>query len=121
MRNLLWLVIACVPGSANTSVASIEPTQMQAKITVRTDQPGFCTYRASRGAAFSSNLADLTDNTNSDARAGSIVNVNLHVFVLGTRTGNDALAAAATYWLGVTCGADTEVATTFSTRSIAWG
>ena len=77
---------------------------MQAKITVRTDQTGFCTYRASRGAAFSSNIADLADNTNTDARAGSIVNANVHVFVLGTRSGNDALAAAATYWVGVTCG-----------------
>ena len=94
---------------------------MQAKITVGTDQAGFCTYRASRGAAFSSNVADLTDNTNTDARAGSIVNANVHVFILGTRTGNDALAAAATYWVGVTCGSDAEVATTFTTRSIAWG
>jgi hypothetical protein len=99
----------------------MDPTQMQAKITVQTDQAGFCTYRASRGVTFSSNLADLTDNTNTDARTGSIVNANLHVFVLGTRTGNDALAANATYWVGVTCGSDAEVAGTFSTRSIAWG
>src|SRR5580658_11294116 len=121
MRNLLWLVIAGVPCQANTSIASIEPTQMQAKITVETDQAGYCTYRASRGTAFSSNLADLADNTSTDARAGSIVNANVHVFVLGTRTGNDALAAAATYWVGVTCGSDAEVAATFVTRSIAWG
>ena len=122
MRNLLWLVITCVLRARRIHpIASIEPTQMQAKITVQTDQPGFCAYRASRGAAFSSNLADLTDNTNTDARAGSIVNANVHVFVLGTRTGNDALAAAATYWVGVTCGSDAEVAATFATRSIAWG
>ena len=126
MLNLLWLVMVSValagsPCLANTSIGSIEPTQMQAKITVRTDQRGFCTYRASRGAAFSSNLADLIDNTNTDARGGSIVTANVHVFVLGTRTGNDALAAAATYWIGVTCGSDAEVATTFKTRSIGWG
>ncbi len=42
-------------------------------------------------------------------------------FILGTRTGDDALAAAATYWVGVTCGSDAEVAATFTTRSIAWG
>ncbi len=113
--------MAAIPCFANTSIVSIEPTQMQAKITVRTDQAGFCTYRASRGAAFSSNLADLTDNTNTDARTGSIVNANVHVFVLGTRKGNDALTAGATYWVGVTCGSDAEVAATFVTRSIAWG
>ncbi len=126
MRTLLWFVtillgLGAVTCLANTSIVSIEPTQMQAKITVETDQASFCTYRASRGAAFSANIADLTDNTNTDARAGSIVNANLHVFVLGTRTGNDALAAAATYWVAVTCGSDGEVAATFTTRSIAWG
>jgi hypothetical protein len=124
MRIVLWLWIA-VPCLANTFIVSIEPTQMQAKITVRTDQAGYCTYRASRGAAFSSNVADLTDDTNTDARAGSIitggVTGNAHVFVLGTRTGNDALAAAGSYWVGVTCGSDAEVAATFVTRSIAWG
>jgi hypothetical protein len=110
---------------ANTSIVSIEPTQMQAKITVQTDQAGYCAYRASQGAAFSSNVADLADNTNTDARAGSIVTGGatggVHVFVLGTRKGNDALAAAGTYWVGVTCGSDGEVAATFVTRSIAWG
>src|SRR3984957_3945063 len=121
MRSLLYCALAAVPCLANTSIASIDPTQMQAKITGITDQAGSCTYRASRGAAFSSNLADLTDNTNTDARTGSIVTANVHVLVLGTRTGNDALAAAATYWVGVTCGSDTEVASTFTTRSIAWG
>src|SRR5271165_2239896 len=120
MRTLLWSLIV-VPCLANTSVVSVDPTQMQAKVTVRTDQAGFCTYRASRGGAFSSNAADLTDNGNTDARTGSIVNGNLHVFVLGTRTGGDALAAAATYWVGVTCGTDAEVTATFVTRSIAWG
>jgi hypothetical protein len=121
MRNLLWLVIVSIPCQANTSIASIEPTQMQAKITVQTDQAGFCSYRASRGTAFSSNLADLADNTSTDARAGSIVVGATHVFVMGTRTSNDALAAAATYWVGVTCGSDAEVAATFTTRSVAWG
>src|SRR6202453_4442520 len=121
MRSLLYCALAAVPCLANTSIVSIDPTQMQAKITVQTDQAGSCTYRASRGAAFSSNLADLTDNTNTDGRAGSIVNANVHIFILGTRTGNDALAAAASYWVGVTCGSDAEVARTFTTRSIAWG
>jgi hypothetical protein len=115
------LVLAAFPCFANTSILSIDPTQMQAKITVQTDQAGFCTYRASRGATFSSNLADLTDNTDTDARAGSIVHANMHVFVLGTRAGNDALAAGATYWAGATCGSDAEVSETFVTRSIPWG
>src|SRR6202161_3577481 len=121
MRSLLYCALAAVPCLANTSIVSIDPTQMQAKITVITDQAGSCTYRASRGAGFSSNLADLSDNTNTDARTGSIVNANMHVFVLGTRTGNDALAASATYWVGVTCGSDAEVTATFVTRSIPWG
>src|ERR1700685_1186413 len=120
MRILLSLLIIA-PGWASTSVVSIDPTQMQAKITVKTDQTGYCTYRASQGMAFSSNLADLTDNTNTDARAGSLITGDIHVFVMGTRTGNDALAAASTYWLGVTCGSDAEVTATFVTRSIAWG
>src|ERR1700678_4486766 len=101
MRTLLWIlaVVLCVaPCLANTSIVSIEPTQMQAKITIQTDQAGYCTYRASQGAAFSSNIADLTDNTNTDARAGSIITGEVHVFVLGTRTGSDALAAAGSYW-----------------------
>jgi hypothetical protein len=114
-------MFATLPCLANTSIVSIESTQMQAKITVQTDQTGFCTYRASRGVTFSSNVADLTDNTSTDARSGSIVNANVHVFVLGTRKGSDALAASATYWVGVTCGSDSEVAATFVTRSIAWG
>src|SRR5580692_11003649 len=99
MRRLPWLLLA-LPCWANTSIVSIEPTQMQAKITVQTDQAGPCTYRASRGAAFIANLADLTDNTSTDARAGSIIIANIHIFVLGTRASQDALAAAATYWVG---------------------
>ena len=113
--------LAALPCAAATSIVAIEPTQMQARITVRTDQAGFCTYRASRGTAFSSNLPDLADNGSSDARNGSIVSGNVHLFVLGTRAGSDALAAAATYWIGVSCGGDAEVATTFATRPIAWG
>ncbi|HTC33723.1 MAG TPA: hypothetical protein VK724_10145 [Bryobacteraceae bacterium] len=120
MRTLLWLLIAG-PCFGNTSVVSVDTTQMQAKVTVRTDQAGFCTYRASRGSAFSSNVADLTDNGNTDARTGAMINGNVHVFVLGTRTAGDALAAAATYWVGVTCGTDAEVTATLVTRSIAWG
>jgi hypothetical protein len=120
MRHLLWFLIAG-PCLANTSIASIEPTQMQAKITVRTDQTGSCTYRASRGTSFTSNLADLTDHGNTDTRTGSIVNGDLHEFILGTRTGGDALAANGAYWVGVTCGTDAEVTAKFVTRSIAWG
>jgi len=119
MRMLFWL-LAAIPCFANTSIVSIEPTQMQAKISIITDQPAFCTYRASRGTAFSSNLADLNDNGNTDTRAGALVNANVHLFVLGTRKGNDALAAASTYWVGVSCGSDTEVSAVFVTRSIEW-
>src|SRR5581483_10224903 len=119
-RSIAFFLLG-LPCSSATSIVSVEPTQMQAAITVRTDQTGTCTYRASRGASFSSNIPDLLDNGNTDARPGSIVNGNLHVFVLGTRAGSDALAAGAAYWIGVVCGADPEIGTTFSTRPIAWG
>ncbi len=120
LREFAACVLA-VPCFAASSIDSIEPTQMQAKITVRTDQAGFCSYRASRGTSFTTNIPDLIDNTNTDARLGSILNGNVHVFVLGTRKGTDALAAAAKYWIGVTCGSDSEISATFSTRPIQWG
>jgi hypothetical protein len=93
---------------------------MQAKITVQTNQTGFCTYRASRGTASGINIPDLLDNTNTDARTGSIINGGTHVFILGTRKANDALAAAVGYWVGVTCGTDSEVSAVFATRPIQW-
>ncbi len=116
---LLFSVI--LPAFGATSILPIDATQMQAKITVQTDQTGFCTYRTSRGTTFSTNVPDLVDNANTDARAGSIVNPGTHIFILGTRKANDALAAAATYWIGVTCGADSEVSRVFTTRPIQWG
>jgi len=123
MRSIPWVLFALVvlPAFGATSILPIDATQMQAKITVQTDQTGFCTYRASRGTTFTTNIPDLVDNTNTDARAGSIVNPGTHIFILGTRKANDALAAEATYWVGVTCGADSEVSKTFKTRPIQWG
>ena len=122
MRSMRCVLLfsSVLPAFGATSILSVEPTQMQAKVTVRTDQTGFCTYQASRGTSFSSNIPDLVDNTNTDARSGSIVNSGAHIFILGTRKANDALAAAATYWVGVTCGADSEVSTVFTTRPIQW-
>src|ERR1700720_3196292 len=120
MQWVLWfeVILTC---SANTSIVSIAPTQMQAEITVHTDQSGNCTYRVSRGSSFSSNIADLADNGNTDARLGSIVNGTEHIFVAGTRKGADALAADAAYWVGVSCGRDSEVSTSFRTLPIPWG
>ena len=117
-----WLLLGfALPSFAATTIVSVEPTHMQAKVNVLTDQAGFCTFRASRGSGFVSNLPDLSDNGNTDARTGSIVNGAKHIFVLGTRKGSDALAAAATYWVGATCGSDPEVSTTFATQAISWG
>ena len=117
-----WFLFGlALPGLANTSISSIVTTQMQARISVHTDQTGNCAYRASRGENFGANLPDLTDNGNTDARKGSIVDGQQHVFVLGTRKGADALAAAATYWIGVTCGGDAEVSAVFTTRPVPWG
>jgi len=117
----LVLFFALLPCFATTSIISVEPTQMQAKVSIRTDQAGKCTYRASRGTVFSSNVPDLVDNGSTDERPGSIVNGTSHVFVLGTRKGSDALAAAATYWIGVSCGSDGEVSTTFTTLPVPLG
>jgi len=106
---------------ADTRIVSIDPTQMQAKIEVHTDQAGSCTYRASRGEVFSTNLPDLIDNGATDARAGSLVQDGRHIFVLGTRKGADALTTAAGYWVGVSCGADAEVTAKFTTLPVPWG
>lgn len=120
MKTLLFFALG-LPCFASTSIVSIDTTQMQAKISVHTDQAGNCAYRASRGASFSSNLPDLLDNGDTDARIGSLADGESHVFVLGTRKGSDALASAATYWIGVTCGVDDEVSRVFTTRPIPWG
>ena len=115
---LFVLGLSCL---ASTSIVSIDATQMQAKVSVHTDQAGNCTYRASRGASFTTNVPDLLDNGNTDARIGSLAAGENHVFILGTRKGSDALASAATYWIGVTCGVDDEVSRVFTTRPIPWG
>jgi hypothetical protein len=120
MRWVFWLGLF-FPVGATTSLVSVEPTQMQAKVTVHTDQSGNCSYRVSRGSSFSSNIPDLSENGNTDARAGSLVNGSEHIFVAGTRKGADALAADASYWVGVTCGSDAEVSISFTTLRIPWG
>ncbi len=119
LNAILFFLVS--PLFAATSIVSIDPTQMQARIVVNTDQSGPCSYRASRGNSFISNIQDLADNGNTDARAGSMIAGNRHTFVLGTRKGDDALAQASPYWIGVTCGTDAEISRTFSTQSIPWG
>jgi hypothetical protein len=117
---VMFVFVAMHPCCASTVITSIDPTQMQAKITANTDQPG-CKVRASRGIVLTSNVPDLLDNGDTDARAGSVVNGSQHIFVLGTRRGNDALAADATYIVGLTCGSDPEISRTFKTRPIPMG
>src|SRR5882762_1774089 len=102
MNTMRWFLLFCFTlcAWASTNIVSIDATQMQARVTVQTDQSGPCTYRSSRGDHFTSNIADLADNGNTDARVGSIVAGQTHLFVLGTRKGADALATGATYWVG---------------------
>ena len=123
MGRTVWLAfgLAGLEAFGATGIKTIEPTQMQAKIVVITDQSGSCTYRASEGASFTTLLPDLLDNGTTDARTGSIVHDDTHIFVLGTRRGNDALANATQYWIGVTCGTDAEVSTSFYTLPLQWG
>jgi hypothetical protein len=109
------------PCHATTKIVAIQPTQMQARIAIQTDQPGNCTYRASRGTSFRTLIPDLRDNGNSDNRSGALVNGSSHVFVLGSRKGDDALASDASYWIGITCGTDQEISATFKTLPIPGG
>ena len=124
MKTMRWFLFFSftLAGWASTHIISIDATQMQAKVTVQTDQSGNCTYRASRGDHFTLDLPDLVDNGDTDARNNPPLIVDqIHIFVLGTRKGADALAMGATYWVGVTCGSDAEVSKSFSTLAIPWG
>ena len=128
------------------SVSKSDLTATQAIIRVKTDQPGFCSYRVSEGGSFTALVNDvnptLFTGANSDARSGSILTgmsatrtggVNTgseHVFVAGTRTSSKAsdgkfysraLQTNTLHWVGVTCGTNSEVSTTFTTLNIPLG
>ena len=127
-------------GATAVQVTKQDVTPTQAIIRARTDQRGFCTYRVSEGSSFNALVNDvnpsLFNGANSDARPGSIINGadsahfspsnsgNEHVFVAGTRTAaratdgkfySRALQANTLHWVGVKCGSDAEVSTTFQT------
>src|SRR5579862_8120031 len=127
-------------GITSVQVAKSDVTATQAIIRVQTDQSGFCSYRVSEGGSFIALVNDvntaLFSGANSDARPGSIITGlsatrigslsrgSAHVFVAGTRLSARAadgkfysrvLQTNTLHWVGVTCGTDSEVSTTFST------
>lgn len=133
MKPLVPLIVllmfsASCSGTTSVQVASQDIFYAQAIVRVTTNQSGNCTYRISEGSVFNAEVNDvntvLFSGANSDARSGSIINGTSHVFVGGTRTAEKAadghfysrsLQVNTLHWVGVTCGPDAEVSTTFTT------
>jgi len=135
-----------VGGVTQVQVRKQDITATQAIIRVTTDQSGNCTYRISEGDTFSALVNDVNPalfaGANSDARAGSIITSidarritpgapgTQHLFVAGTRSAaraadgrfySRALQTDTGHWVGVTCGTDAEVSTTFRTLNLPLG
>ena len=133
-RMKSWLVftlaLPCFGATSVTTPSKGDITATQAVIRVTTDQAGNCTYRLSEGSSLTTSVNDvnpaLFSGADSDARPGSIITATTHVFVAGTRTAARAsngkyysrsLQANTQHWVGVTCGTDPEVSTTFWTAN----
>ena len=122
MKRCFSFFLLSATSWAATAIVHVGPTQSQALVQYKTDQSGVCTIRASRGTSLGTNIPDIIDNGNSDARAGSISGQGqLRFIVLGAHKSNDALAADANYIVGLTCGTDSEVTAQFHTKPIQWG
>lgn len=139
MRSFVLTILLCGLASATTTVdySAIQVTNTQAMIPVVTDQAGNCTYALSEAPGLSPPVNDanttLFPGSNSDARAGSVINPSgtFHQFIVGTRQGapsssdgrgySRALAANTMHYGTVTCGSDSAVAFRFSTTEIAVG
>ena len=117
-----------------TAITNTQPTPQQIVVSVTTDQPGNCTYRASEGTVLGALVNDVNPalfaGSNSDARGGAIVAGRRRTFVLGTRKAQQALdnrwrsrslQANTSHWIGVQCGADAEVSTVARTSNPALG
>lgn len=124
----LVLALRCFATTTVATPSREDITPTQGVIRVTTDQPGNCTYRVSEGSIFVANVDDTNPNlfkeANSDARLGSLIQAKSHIFVAGTRTAaraldgkyySRALQVNTQHWVGVTCGSDKEVSTTFRT------
>src|SRR5579883_2604823 len=104
MNKAIFLVLALViPGGILGQTVVIDDTiatPTQAVIHVRvtnadgTPYANSCSYRVSEGAAFSALVNDvnpvLFPGSNSDARAGSLINGKDHIFVAGARVSTRA-------------------------------
>jgi hypothetical protein len=129
MRYVLGLL--ALPAFCTTTIVSITPTSTQAIVAYTTNQTAStCTFRASEGGSLGTMVNDvntsLFSGSNAATRTGAVAG---SYFVLGTR-GNfqasdskwysRALAAYQQHIVGLTCGADSEVTSTFTTSNIPW-
>jgi hypothetical protein len=134
MLALLFSSLWCSSATALTTVTVFDVTNTQAIINVITDQPGNCTYQLSEAQDLSVPVNDvnvaLFPGSNSDARATSVVLEAERVFVTGARLADQgvdgkwysrALAANTAHYGAVTCGTDTPIPFSFTTRNIATG
>lgn len=150
MRTTASLLIVswfAAPGYCHTTVSVDEQdvTATQAIVRVTTDQTGSCTYRVSEGSTFQALVNDvnpaLFTSANTDTRPGALLTTvpfrfppprtgTEHTFVVGTRSAakaadgrfySRALAPNTPHWVGVTCGSDAEVSTTFTTLNLPLG
>src|SRR5258708_1709659 len=126
--RIYLFMIATSLGWATTTVQQIQASAQQARIWVRTDQDGPCTYAISAATGLSpvvdDNNTTLFAGANSDARAGSIITSRDHYYIAGERTGavasdglihSRSLAANTLYFGSVTCGSNSAVTFTFTT------
>jgi hypothetical protein len=125
---LLPLVLASALFGA-TSIVSITPTATQARIQVKTDQPGNCTFQVSEGASIGTLVNDVNTSlfagSNSDARAPYLITGSSHIFIAGNRIPSKAtnglwktraLQANTLHTVQGTCGSD-NVTQSFFTRN----
>lgn len=136
---LVIALLGLAPAQTVTvSVPMTTPTQaIIHTVAVNSDNSAYsgnCTYRLSQGSSFGAEVNDVNTSlfasSNSDARAGSSVAGKDHYFAAGTRLAaqaldgrfySRALQAATQHWIGVTCGAASEVGVVFSTKTIPLG
>lgn len=140
MRTAILLLAFTALASATTTIQNITANATTAVITVSTDQAGNCTFRVMEGTSLSSYVpindvnTTLFPGSNSDARFGSVITGNTHVFIAGERFSpavpmrasdtyyySRALALSTQHIAGATCGSDAEVTATFWTINPPFG
>ena len=135
MKYILVVTVLALaaPLLATTTVVRTDSTAQQIRLELVTNQAGNCTFTATE-PLFLSGVADVNTSyfagSNSDARSGSVIAGNHHIFILGTRSAQQAtsdsnwhsrsLRANTPHTIGWTCGADNG-SLVVSTQSQSWG